>query len=151
MYEIYVATYGDSINSIANMFNISVSELERINGRLENVIPGMQIVVPKTNRVPFDTYIVKRGDTIYGIARQYNLNPKNLLMINGLNENDYIYPNQELIVPKPGYGMYITDNGDTLNMISSKLDVGMEDIIDNNGTIYLTPEQLIIYKKEKTI
>src|SRR5574344_393619 len=98
MYEIYVTMYGDNLSSIADKFSISVDELERINGKIDTIAPGMQIVVPKSNRIPFNTYIVKQGDTIYDIARESNLNPKYLLMINGLNENDFIYPNQELII-----------------------------------------------------
>lgn len=151
MYEIYITMYGDNLSSIADKFSISVEELERINGKLDTIVPGMQIVVPKSNRIPFNTYVVKQGDTIYDIARESNLNPKYLLMINGLNENDFIYPNQELIIPKPGYGIYITNNDDSLNSVSSKLGVSVSDILAENGTIYLMPDQLIIYKKEKTI
>ena len=39
----------------------------------------------------------------------------------------------------------------TLNQISNELMVPVIDIVDQNASIYLLPDQVILYKKEKTI
>ena len=67
------------------------------------------------NNSMYDNYIIKKGDTLYGISKQYNVNPELLSLINGLNMNDYIYENQEILIPKSGYSYYLTKSGDKLN------------------------------------
>ena len=38
----------------------------------------------------YDRYVIKKGDTLFGISKQYNINPELLSLVNGLNMNDYI-------------------------------------------------------------
>ena len=45
------------------------------------------------------SYTVKRGDTIYGIARRYGIPPAALAERNGLSRNSYVYTGQRLIIP----------------------------------------------------
>jgi len=45
------------------------------------------------------SYIVKRGDTIYSIARHYDIPPAEIAERNGLSRNSYVYTGQRLIVP----------------------------------------------------
>ncbi len=151
MYKIYVVEYGDTLNKIADKFSISTDLLEKINGPLNNLVPGMQIVVPGNSDIPFSSYIVGKGDSIYDIARKNNVNFHDLLLINALEENDYIYPGQELLIPKAGYGIYVTVDNDTLNAVAGKLYVKPTDITSQNGSLYLMPNQIIIYKKEKSM
>ena len=44
-------------------------------------------------------YIVKRGDSIYSIARHYGIAPTELAERNGLSRNGNVYAGQRLIVP----------------------------------------------------
>ncbi len=44
-------------------------------------------------------YIVKRGDTIYSIARQFEISPAELAERNGLSRSFHVYAGQRLIVP----------------------------------------------------
>ena len=55
------------------------------------------------NSTYFTYYTIESGDNLYEIARKYNINPKLLAAINGIKDNEYIYPNQELLIPKSGY------------------------------------------------
>ena len=112
------------------------------------MIPGNTIIVPKTNSKYFNYYTIQKGDTLYKIANNYNINPTLLAELNGLNETDYIYQNQVLLIPKGGTILYITTIGDTLNEIAKGLKISPEELINQNKSIYLEPEQLIIYKYE---
>jgi LysM repeat protein len=44
-------------------------------------------------------YIVKKGDTLYSIAKKYNISVDTLKSLNNIGY-DVIYPYQALIVPK---------------------------------------------------
>ena len=48
----------------------------------------------------FEYYTISKGDSLYGIARRYNINPELLAGLNGLSMDDYIYPDQEILIPK---------------------------------------------------
>ncbi len=92
-------------------------------------------------------YEIKKGDSLYKISKEFNVNTKLLSELNGLNIDDYIYPGQMILVPKKDVSYYITKEGDTLKLVSNIFNVNEQDIVKNNETIYLLPEQMIYYKK----
>lgn len=92
-------------------------------------------------------YEIKKGDTLYKISKEFNVNTKLLSELNGLNIDDYIYAGQMLLVPKKDVSYYITKDGDTLYTVSTIFGVKEKDIVESNKTIYLLPEQMIYYKK----
>lgn len=148
MYDTYIIKENDTLDSIEKKFNTTKNILDNINNYNLNFIPGNMIFVPKINNKYFDYYTITKGDTLYKIASDNNISPKLLAELNGLNETDYIYPNQILLVPKGGTIMYITANGDTLNEIANGLKTSVEELTNQNPNIYLQPEQLIVYKYE---
>lgn len=151
MYTIYQVQNGDTLASVASNFGISVNNLSSLNGIMVGSLlnPGDYIVVPKVqNENPyFREYVVKKGDSIYGIARANNISPSQLLRLNGLNDTDIIYPNQKIMLPRNGVSFYITESDDTLNDVTKGLNVSANELARQNGTIYLTNDQLIVYKK----
>lgn len=146
MYDTYVILNDDTIDSIANKFNTSPEIIYQLNGRNLSIIPGNTLVVPKNNNNLFDYYTVNKGDTLYKIASDNNMDPDLLAELNGINKTDYIYPNQTLLIPKPGTILYITAVGDTLSGVLKGLNVDINKLLSQNGNIYLQPEQLIVYK-----
>lgn len=148
MYDTYVVQDNDTFDGIANKFNIPVDILRQLNGYNFNLIPGLRLIVPKINNKYFSYYIIKKGDTLYKIASDNNLNPTLLAELNGINETDYIYPNQILLVPKAGMVLYFTEVGDTLSGVAQGLKASINDLLAENDNIYLQPEQLIVYKNK---
>ena len=64
-----------------------------------------------------DTYTVRRGDTLWGIARRYSTTVSALSSLNHIANPDLIYPGQELNLPRgaaPSAGTYTVRQGDTL-------------------------------------
>lgn len=94
----------------------------------------------------YDIYVVEKGDSLYKISKEYNINSTLLASLNGLNMDDYIYPEQEILVPKSGFIYYISVDGDTLDIVSEKFNISKEELLNGN-TIYLLPGQLIVHKK----
>ena len=147
MYRVYQVQVNDTLETIAKMLNTSIDNLKKINGIKNDVslMPGSFLIIPVTDD-RFTIYSVKKGDTIYSIAQANGLNEDLLLMVNGLNKEDYIYPNQELIIPSKNYKYYVTKEGDTLATIANDLKIDYNTILKNNDEIKLLEDQLIIYK-----
>lgn len=148
MYKVYQIEYGDTLDIISKKAKASVEKLEELNGEFD-VIPGNYIVIPNNKNEIFEMYKVKNGDNMYELAKSFNINLDDLLSLNGLNKNDYIYPNQEILVPTGMSRIYVTKNGDTISKILDDLQLSMDNLLNQNGKIYLLPDQLIIYSKEQ--
>lgn len=140
---------GDSLNSIAKKFDTTLDELQALNSTLflDDLRVGMDIIVPKNQEEYFNVYTIEAGDSLYGIARKYNINPQLLASLNGLNMEDYIYPNQELLIPKSGYSYYITAEGDTLETVADMFKTSQDKILRENPTIYLLKAQIIVNRR----
>ncbi len=96
----------------------------------------------------YEVYEIKEGDSLYKISKKYNVNTKLLAELNGLDLDDYIYPEQMILVPKKDVSYYITKEGDTLNTVSKLFGVKENDLIKQNQTIYLQNGQMIFYKRD---
>lgn len=149
MYDKYLIEKGENINSIAKKFLTKESILMEINN-----IPfpdyfreGKEIIVPINKDKYFEYYTIKKGDSLYKIARENNVNPELLALLNGLDTDDYIYPNQEIMLPKNNYSYYVTAEGDTIDLILKKFNVDKNTFMKQNETIYLMPGQLLVKKK----
>ena len=95
----------------------------------------------------YTTYEIKKGDTLYQISKNYNVNTKLLAELNGIDLDDYIYPGQILLIPKKNVSYYITKEGDTLKEVSNIFDISEYDIVNQNKTIYLREGQMIYFKR----
>lgn len=145
MYNVYRILNGESLEDVAVKFNTSVPALEDMNGLEEKFLrAASEILVPETSKKYFEYYRVQKGDSIYGIARKYNINPELLASLNGLNYTDYIYPDQLIMIPKANYSYYITKEGDTLDSVSNVLGVSREKLLGENDIIYLLEGQLLV-------
>ena len=148
MFEKYVVNFDDDFESIALKFQTTVDVLKDINNLDfdSQLRVGSEIVVPKVKDKYFDYYVIEKGDNLYQISLKYNINPELLASINGLEMDDYIYPGQELLIPKSGYSYYITTLGDTLDIVANRFKISKNDLLKDNETIYLIPDQLLVNK-----
>ena len=138
MYKIYQVG-NETLIDIATKFNTTTETLEKLNG-IQSVIPGSYIIIPNTESSDYTTYIVKQGDNLYAIARTYQVDYPTLLKINGLDENDYIYPNQQIMIPNNK--MYVTNEQEKISDILNKLNIKL-DGIKNLEDLYLVKDQII--------
>lgn len=153
MYKIYQIEYGDTLDLIALKTNTTIDELKRINGINNNydISVGELIIVPNNDNEMFSTYIVNTGETLWSIAQSNNIDIDTLLKLNGLDEKDYIYPNQEIIIPNSNVDIYITKYNDTVQDVLSNLGVDIVTLANENNKIFVVEDQLMLHKKEKEI
>lgn len=133
----YASTYtvkkGDTLYSIARMNNMSVSEVKALNGMRNNNISVGQVIRLGSGGSDYDSsssypssnssassHIVSRGDTLYSIARKYNVKLSALMSANGLTDGN-ISVGQSLVLP----GI-----GSRVNSSAIQSDLGFE-VVDN--------------------
>lgn len=95
--EIYVVQQGDTINSIAERFGVSIEKLIIDNGldNPDSLIVGQTIVIA----YPKETYMVQQGDTLESIANTFHVSVMQLLRNNPfLSDREFIYPGELLVI-----------------------------------------------------
>jgi LysM repeat protein len=80
-------------------------------------------------------YTVKRGDTLYSLAKEYDTSVEMLKEVNSL-PSDYIRAGQQLEVPlEAEAGNYIVRKGDTLFSLAKKYGVTVKDLKGENKLV----------------
>ncbi len=85
----YVVKNGDTLWDIAVKFGTTVSSLRRANnlGRRSRIYPGNKLTIPSSNSSRgFNIHTIKRGDTLWEIAMDYNTTVSKLLAWNDLTD-----------------------------------------------------------------
>ena len=86
-YEIYTVKKGDSLWKISKEHNITIPELEKINNLSDLKLQINQKLLVPRNKKDDATYIVQKGDSLWSIARKYNLTVDELKGKNSLDSN----------------------------------------------------------------
>lgn len=101
----YMVRKGDTIESISQMFGVSVVDILRANSinRPYFIIPGSSIRIPNVialfrQRPRSITYRVKKGDTIWAISRHFSVPPSNIMRWNRLTSTATIYPGDKITI-----------------------------------------------------
>lgn len=80
-----------------------------------------------------ELYIVKAGDTLYNIAKKYQILWQDLIKMNNM-DTTMLSIGQQLIVPGNSMEIhYSVQKGDTLNSIASKFKVSVDEIKNKNN------------------
>ena len=133
----YVVKKGDSLWSIARANGLTVDELKSLNNLSSNVLHvGDTLLISSADSTGDDGndtyYVVKSGDTLWSIARKYNLSVNELKSLNNLSSN-VLSIGQRLIVGKQSSNDYVVSAGDTLWAIARKFNVSVDDIKSLNN------------------
>lgn len=101
----YTVKSGDSLWSIAKMYNTTVDALKSLNNLTSNTLRiGQVLKIPGTSNTPPSTpdengfYIVKAGDSLWSIANKYNTTVDTLMRLNNLTSSN-LSIGQQLRVP----------------------------------------------------
>lgn len=94
---IHVVKHGETIQSIADQYGVSVERLILDNDikNPDRLVIGQNIVI----LFPRQTHTVQEGDTLNGIANEFGINIMELLRNNPfLADREFIYPGEELVI-----------------------------------------------------
>ena len=110
----YTIQSGDTLAKIAEKYGTTVEALAKLNGitDIDEIWAGNVIKIPlysSTFPMPLPEihdddkmikYIVQEGDTLWKIARRFNVKLADIINLNKLCNPDLIYPDQVIIIPE---------------------------------------------------
>ena len=123
----YIVQKGDTLYKIANSYGITVDNLKKANNLTSNILNiGQVLIIPSSNEPVPDqnTYVVKKGDTLYKIANSYGITVDNLKKANNLTSN-ILSIGQVLVIPS-SKRTYIVKSGDTLYRIANSYGITVD-------------------------
>jgi LysM repeat protein len=102
-------TAGETLSDISRRYGVKVADLRRWNriGRNDTLEPGEELLVSgppaRTSKGGKDLasakdrfHVVRRGETLYRIAKRYGVKVSDLASLNNLGRAAIIYPGQKL-------------------------------------------------------
>jgi len=96
----YTVQKGDTLAKIASKYGLTVNELMSANPSIKNaslIYVGQKITIPATKMV---TYTVQKGDTMYAIAKRFEISYTELLKANpNITNPAMIYVGQKITIP----------------------------------------------------
>ena len=142
----YIVKAGDTLYGISNQYGVSVTELASLNNVNANSLKvGQKLIIPSKSGLNPDNmfmYTVKKGDSLYAIAKLYGTSVDEIKKLNYLTSNSLVV-GQVLRIPEvytkpddmvvPNYISYTVKKGDTLYSIAKKYGVSADTIIQDNN------------------
>ncbi len=139
---------GDSLWSLARKYDTEVRIIREINfleNDLLSINATLLIPLSKTesnNFIPYEMHIVSEGDSLWRLAKKYNLEVIDLARMNNIDVNSYLQLGQKLTIgnknihrnmeSKKRTILYSVKQGDNLYKISELFDVSVKSIKDIN-------------------
>jgi len=96
---IYVVQYGDTLSQIALDYGTTISAIASINNisNVNLIYVGQILNIPNTNYdMAHRLYVVKSGDTLWGISRRFGVSIARIVMLNRIANPNLIYPGNVL-------------------------------------------------------
>jgi membrane-bound lytic murein transglycosylase D len=150
-YVIHYVRRGDTVSGIATRYRTSVSAIARMNnlGRRYLIRPGQRLRVPTRYGSSYAAaqsrdlskegdklvYTVKRGDSLYLIARSFNTSIQRIKSQNNLR-SDTLQVGQKLVIQSgtpEGATFYTVRRGDTPFEIAQKHGMNLSVLLNLNG------------------
>ena len=190
----HIIRKGESLGLIAERYKTSVSAIKQTNRLKGNMIrEGKSLLIPsskqptkfyslsiearkfrglKTSDGKRYTYIVKRGDNLWDIGRNYGISVGQLTKWNGIAKKSFLRPKQKLIIWineedsnnknnnkvqasafNESTTEYVVKKGDSLWLIARRFDIHVADLLEWNNirkNKALQPGQILIVRKSIT-
>ena len=135
-----------------------IKEINYLDSSLLSIDDTLLIPLSKSKSntfIPYEMYIISEGDTLWSIAKKYNLDVRDLASMNSLNTNDYLQLGQQISIgnkniyrnmeSKKRTILYSVKQGDNLYKISQLFDVTIKSIqeINDFNESTLMPGQIL--------
>lgn len=134
--KLYYVKKGDTLYNIANENNVSVDQIKKINNLSNNILSIGQVLKIPNNSIDnnYISYVVKKGDNLYSIGRNYNISVKDIMDYNNLSTN-LLNIGQIVKIPvlNNNSSFYIVKSGDSLYSIARRYNTTVDNIKKKNN------------------
>jgi LysM repeat protein len=98
-----VVRKGDTLWGLANTHNTTVAGIAKLNGLRPSATlrQGQRLTIVTKPNADNRWYVVRKGDSLYSIAKQFAVAPANLATWNCLEKRQQIFPGQRISVSRP--------------------------------------------------
>ena len=103
---IHTMKKGETVYGLSKKYGVAMSVILEYNGISDatKIVVGQKIKIPEIRNLKSDqkatqTYIVQKGDTVYGIAKKFGTTQAEIFSLNGLSAQSVIKVGQKLKVP----------------------------------------------------
>lgn len=100
LYLTHVVASGDTLSTLAQKYDVSLSALREVNNLSDNFLALKQkLIIPRIKGV---SYTVQKGDTLSTIAEKYGITQaQNILLANDLQQGGVLSIGKVLLLPNP--------------------------------------------------
>ena len=127
----YTVVKGDTLYAIANKLGTTVDEIKKLNNLTSNNLSIGQVLkipsVSTSESQSTNTYIVVKGDTLYGIANKFGTTVDAIKQLNNLTSNN-LSIGQVLKISGINRMTHTVVSGDTLYSIAKKYNTTVDNI-----------------------
>lgn len=98
--------------------------------------PELHTIIPSRPRQEVITYTVQKGDSVFEIAKKFNLKPETVLWSNyaQLNDNpDLISVGMQLRIPPVDGVLYEFQEGDSLETVAARFEANLDEVLNWPG------------------
>lgn len=78
-------------------------------------------------------HIIRDGDTVYDLAKYYNILPQTLVSYNNITNTRSLYVGQKILIPGVDGMPYTVKNGDSISGIAVSWNISVNDLLDVNN------------------
>lgn len=143
----HIVRRGQNLYRISLRYGVSMRAIARANGiaNPNRIYTGQRLYIPCRSTHPAGVrtvHIVRRGETLAGIARWYGTSVRAIVRANNIRNPNIIYRGQRLVIPRkraPAVARgawYRVRRGDTLSDIAYRAGVPMWWIVYANDLAY---------------
>lgn len=164
--KLHTVKSGDSLWKLSNIYNVAINDIQMWNNLSSTTIyvnQKISVLAPHNHSAAANsavntsgsTYVVKSGDTLWGISKSYGMSINSLKSLNGLN-TDVIYSGQKLKVsgtaatsvsstPISTSSTYTVRSGDNLSTIAVRHNLSLSNLmsINNLNSHLIYPGQVL--------
>ncbi len=84
----YTVSMGDTLYAIARRYGTTVDAIKKVNGLKDDILTiGEILKIPTEENSAYKSYTVSKGDTLYSIAKRFNVSVEELKKLNNINNN----------------------------------------------------------------